>query len=148
MKNEILKKLEKIALDRTIPFCMGCYLKAPEGRCPSCHSDDLARWMDGVGLDWNLDFVIKHILQEELTPVNTEEIFEEMVRSCYPEETVVGWMKFDTCELMKFQDPISWRIACDEYINELGSEEEVISFNNSSTYYKIHDLEAVLQAYS
>lgn len=143
MKTEILKKLEQIAEDRTIPFCMSCYIKAPTGKCPSCHSDDLAKWMDGVGLDWNLDFAIEYILQEELTEINTDEVFEDMIRSCYPEETVVGWMKFDTCDLMKSQDPNSWRIAHDEYIDELESDEEIISFDSGSTYYWVHNLEGL-----
>lgn len=142
MRTEILKKLETIAEDRTVSFCMGCYIKAPQGTCPSCLSDDLAKWMDGVGLDWSLSFAIDYILQEELTSIDTEEIFEEMIRSCYPEETIVGWMKFDTCDLMKSQDPISWRIACDEYIEEMELEGEIISFDNGSTYYWTHELEA------
>lgn len=145
MRTEILKKLENIALERTIPFCMSCYIKAPQGVCPSCRSDDLARWMDGVGLDWDLNFAIEYILQEELNAIDTEEIFEEMIRSCYPEETVVGWMKFDTCDLMKTQDPISWRIARDEYIDELESEGETMSFDNGETYYRASDLEVLLE---
>lgn len=64
MKSEILKKLESLALERTILFCMSCYIKAPIGVCPCCHSDDLGRWMDGVGLDWSLNFAIEYILQE------------------------------------------------------------------------------------
>jgi hypothetical protein len=143
MKTEILKKLENIALERTIPFCMSCYIKAPQGICPSCHSDDLAKWMDEVGLDWSLNFAIEHILQEELTPVNLDEVFEDMIRSCYLEETVVGWMKFDTVDLMKSQDPISWKIARDECIEELESEDEIISFNNGASYYWKYDLEAL-----
>ncbi len=145
MKNEIQKKIEQLALDRTIPFCMNCYIKVPTGTCPCCHSDDLAHWMDGVGLDWNLNFAIEYILQDELTPIDTEEAFEDMIRSCYPEETVVGWMKFDTCDLMKSQDPISWRIARDEYIDELTSDEQIVTFDNDSTYYWVHDLESLLE---
>lgn len=143
MKSEILKKLEKLAQERTIPFCMSCYIKAPKGVCPCCHSDDLGRWMDGVGLDWSLNFAVEYILQEKCTPVDTEQSFEDMIRSCYSEETVVGWMKFDTCDLMKSQDPISWRIARDEYIDDLESEEEIMSFDNGSTYYWTYDLEGL-----
>ena len=143
MNTEILKKLETIAEDRTIPFCMSCYVKAPKGKCPSCHSDDLARWMDGVGLDWSLDFAIKHILQEELTPIDLDEVFEDSLRSCYPETTEVGWMTLDTIEVMKFQDPISFRITRDEYFDELESDGEIISFDNGSSYYWKYDLEAL-----
>lgn len=145
MKTEILKRLESIAEDRTVPFCMSCYIKVPEGVCPSCHSDDLAKWMDGVGLDWNLNFAIEHILQEELTPVDINEAFEEMIRSCYPEETVVGWMKIDTVDLMKSQDSISWRIARDEYIHELESDEEIMSLYCGSDYYWKHDIESLIK---
>ena len=141
MKTEIQEKLEKLAHSRTIPFCMGCYIKSPQGICPSCHSDDLARWMDGVGLDWNLTFAIEHILQEALIPVDQDEAFEDSIRGCYPETIQVGWMTFDTCDLMKSQDPISWKIARDEYIDGLESDDEIMSFDNGMTYFWVHDLE-------
>ena len=143
MKTEIQQKLEKLALDRTTPFCYGCYVKAPKGVCPECHSDDLCRHMDGIGCDWGTDWVIKHILEEELTPVDTDEAFEDSIRSCYPEETQVGWMTFNTVELMKSQDPVSWQLARDEYIDSLESDDQIVSFDNGSNYYWVHDLESL-----
>lgn len=143
MKTKILKKLEKLAFDRTIPFCMSCYVKASNGVCPSCHTDDLARLMEGVGLDWSLDFAIKHILNEELSAIDLDEVFEDSLRSSYPETTSVGWMNLDTIEVMKAQDPISFRIARDEYIDSLESDEEILSFDNGDSYYWINDLEAL-----
>ncbi|MGE3611649.1 MAG: hypothetical protein AB7I27_18815 [Bacteriovoracaceae bacterium] len=86
-------------------------MKAPKGVCHHCHSDDLIRHLEGVGVEWGTDWVIKHILQEELTPIDTDEAFEDSIRGCHPEETVVGWLKLDTVEILKSQDPISWRIA-------------------------------------
>lgn len=143
MKSEIQQKIEQLAYKRTTPFCYGCYIKAPKGVCPQCHSDDLMRTMDGVGCDWNIDFAVEYILQEELTPVDTETTFEDLIRSCYPEETTVGWMKFDTCDLMKSQDPIAWRIARDEYIDSLVEDEQIVSFDNGANYYWVHDLESL-----
>ena len=143
MNTEILKKLETIAQERTIPFCMSCYIKAPEGKCPCCHTDDLARWMDGVGLDWSLDFAIQYILQEELTPIDLDELFEDSLRSCYPETTQVGWMNLDTIEVMKSLDPISFRIARDEYFDELESNNEIIYIENETNFYWICDLESL-----
>ena len=145
MKTEIMKKLEKIAEERTIPFCMSCYIKAPKGICPCCHSDDLARWMDGVGLDWGLDFAIKYIFEEELTPIDLDEVFEDSLRSCYPETTQVGWMNLDTIEVMKSQDPTSFRIARDDYIDSLVSDEQLVSFDKGSTYHWVHDLEQLIE---
>ena len=140
MKTEILKKLEIMALARTTAFCYGCYIKAPTGICPSCHSDDLMRHLEGVGVEYGTDWVIEHILETELAPVDLDEVFEESIRSIYPETTQVGWMTFDTVDLIKSQDQISWKIACDEYINEQESDEQIISFDNGSNYYWVHDL--------
>ncbi len=135
MKSEIQQKLEQLAYERTTPFCYGCYIKAPKGVCPKCHSDDLMRHLDGVGVEWGTDWVIKHILQEELTSVDIDETFEESVRQCYPEEVTVGWITVDTVEVLKSQDPTSWRIARDEYIDELVAIEEIISYDDGITFY-------------
>ena len=145
MKTEIQEKLEQHAFDRTTPFCYGCYVKAPKGVCPHCHSDDLMRHLEGVGVEWGTDWVVKHIIQEELTAIDTDEVFEDSIRSCYPEETVVGWLKIDTVEILKSQDPIAWSIARDEYIDSLEQDEEVISFDGGSNYYWKHDLESLLE---
>ncbi len=144
MKNEIQEKLEQLAFDRTTPFCYGCYVKAPKGVCPHCHSDALMRHLEGVGVEYGTNWVIKHILQEELTAIDTDEAFEDSIRSCYPEETVVGWLKLDTVEILKSQDSISWRIARDEYIDSLEQDEEIISFDSGSNYYWKNDLESLI----
>ena len=143
MKTEIQEKLEQLAYERTNPFCYGCYIKAPTGRCPKCHSDDLMRELQGVGVEYGVDWVIKHILETELTPVNTEAAFEESVRQCYPETVQVGWITLDSVDAMKSHDPISWKIARDEW--ETNEEEcgTIISFDNGSTYYWISDLESL-----
>ncbi|MFP5520710.1 MAG: hypothetical protein ACLGGX_12465 [Bdellovibrionia bacterium] len=144
MKSEIQEKLEQLAYERTTPFCYGCYVDAPTGVCPECHSDDLMRYLVGVGVEWGTSWVIKHILEDELTAVDADEVFEESMRQCYPEETTVGWMSFDTVDLMKSQDPISWRIARDEYFYNLESDEEMISFDGGLNYYWFRDVEELL----
>lgn len=149
MKTEIQEKLEQLAFDRTTPFCLGCQCEAKNGKCPSCHSDDLGRLHKESGnADWFITSeVIRYILEEELalTPVDADEVFEDSIHGCYPEETIVGWMKFDTVTLMKDNDPISWRIAKDEYMDSLEQDEEIISFDGGSNYYWKHDLESLLE---
>lgn len=144
MKSEIQQKLEKLAYKRTKPFCYQCYKTAPTGRCSECSSDDLMRELDGVGVEYGVDWVIKHILETELTSVDTEEAFEDSIRSCYPETVQVGWMKLDTVQVMKDQDPISWRIAQSEWESQEDEEGNILSFDNGSTYYWVHDLEEFL----
>lgn len=144
MKTEIQQKLEQLAFNRTTPFCYGCYIKAPKGVCPKCHSDDLMRHLDGVGVEYGTSWIIKHILEEELTPVDTDEAFEDSIRSCYPEESQIGWLKVDTASAIKTLDPISWGIAQSEWESQESEEGNIITFDNGSTYYWSHELEELL----
>lgn len=144
MKSEIQEKLTQFAFSKTTPFCYGCYQDAPSGRCPSCDSDDLMRHLHGVGCEYGTDWVIKSILESELTPVDMEAAFEEYIRQCYPEDTKVGWMTFDTVELMKSQDPVSWRVALSDWESQESEEESIVSFDGGSNYYYISDIENLL----
>ena len=82
MSNNFYEQLSQMALERSIPFCVGCYREAPTGLCPSCGSDDLAKLVRGDGMDWGTDWIIRSIVESELTPVNVDEAFEESVRLC------------------------------------------------------------------
>jgi hypothetical protein len=143
MKSEVQEKLHQLALKRSTPFCYSCYKSAPSGRCMTCSSDDLMRLVDGVGCEYGTYWIVQHILVEELTSI--DDIFEESIRQSYPEVTTVGWMKFDTVDLMKSQDPMAWKIARDEYIEGLDSDKQIISFDNGSTYYWASDLESLCE---
>jgi len=144
MKTEIQSQLESFAFKRSKPFCYSCYKEAPNGRCFSCGSDDLMRLVPGVGCEWGVDWVITHIVESELKSVNTEEAFEESVRSCYPEDVQVGWMKLDTVSVMKEMDPVSWSIARSEWESQEEEEGNLISFDNGSTYYQRDDVESLV----
>ena len=68
-----------------------------------------------------------------------------MIEDCYEETTQVGFMKLSTVQVMKDQDPICWDIAKGEYIDGLAEDEQVITFDNGSNYYWIHDLENYIE---
>ena len=85
MKSEIENKLHQLALKRSMPFCYSCYKVAPSGCCKTCGSDDLMRLVDGVGCEYGTDWIINHILENELEAIDLEESFEQMIRECYPE---------------------------------------------------------------
>ena len=89
MKTEIQQKIEQLAYSCTTPFCYGCYIKAPKGVCPKCHSYDRMRYVAGVGCDWSIDFAIKAIIEEKLTPVDTESAFEDMIPSSSPKKPLL-----------------------------------------------------------
>ena len=103
------------------------------------------RKISGVGCEYGTEWVVQHILETELTAVDTEEAFVESVRECYPEETKVGWMTFDTVTLMKSQDPISWNLARDEWESFEEEEENLITFDNGSTYYRYYVIKTLLE---
>lgn len=157
MKTEIQKLLEQLAYKRSTPFCYSDYIECPTGRCSKCGPDDLMRSVSGVGCEYGVDWIIEHILETELEPANLEEAFEESVRQCYPEETKVGWMTFDTVTLIypanfltkqytsRENDPVGWRCALVDYESQEESEGNIISFDNGFTYYCTRSLEFLIE---
>jgi len=91
---EIQNKLKDLAFERTIPFCYSCYQDCPDGQCKACGSDDLMRHLKGVGVEYGTDWVIKHILEEELEEVDLEESFKQTVDDFYGKEIQIGFIKF------------------------------------------------------
>lgn len=146
MNTEIHEQLKQLALKRSIPFCYGCYQEAPSGCCKICGSDDLMRLIHGNGVEYGTDWIIKSILETELTIVNVVDAFEDSVRECYPEEITVGWMKLDAVSVMKEMDPISWNCAQSEWESQEAEEGNIISFDGGSTYYWPSELENLVNA--
>ena len=146
MKTEIQEKLEELAFKKTIPFCYGCYKEAPNSQCLTCGSDDLMRHLPSVGVEYGTDWVIEHILSEELTPVDLDVAFEDSMRECYPETITIGFLKdYDTVSAMKELDPVAWNCAQSEWESQEAEEGIIVSLNNGSTYYWTYDLESLLK---
>ena len=141
----IKNELQKIAYQKTIPFCYSCYKEAPTGKCKSCHSDDLMRLLPEYGCEYGTEWVVENLLEENLETVDITESFEQMIEDCYGETTKVGFLDLLTVEVMKDQDPIAWDIAKSEYMNGLAQDEQVITFDNGSNYYWLHDLETYIE---
>lgn len=144
MNSEIKSQLEQLALKRSKPFCYSCYKEALTGRCECCGSDDLMRLVPEFGCEYGTDWVIKHILETELTAADLEESFEQSIRDCYPETTKVAWCEFDTVTLLKEQDPISWGCALCEYESNEESEGNILSFDGCANYYYLQDIESLI----
>lgn len=145
MNEDIQKGLEKLAYEKTIPFCYHCYEEAPTGRCKRCFSDDLMRLLPGVGCEYGVDWVIPHILDEHLSKIDLEEQFEQSMTDCYPETVTIGWAEFDTIDALKTLDPIAWDVARNDWISSEESDGQVMTFDNGETYYSTYDLEQLLK---
>ena len=63
----------------------------------------------------------------------------------YPEQTQVGFCTFSTIDLIKNNDPIAWKMALDEYIDDQEKEETIFSHDGGSTYYWTSDVEKLVQ---
>ena len=64
-----------------------------------------------------------------------------MIEDSYGETVTIGFMTLSTITVMKDQDPVCWNIALDEYIDGLVQDEQLVTFDNGSTYYWINDVE-------
>jgi hypothetical protein len=102
------------------------------------------RLLPGEGCEYGTEWVIESILAGELTPVDTDEAFEESVSQCYPETTQVGWMTLDTVQILKEMDPISWDCAKSEWESFEEQEGNLVTVDNGATYYWLHDVEILL----
>lgn len=142
-KEELYERLERLAFQKSIPFCYGCHIQASTGRCSHCGSDDLMRLLPGFGCEYGTDWIIKEILSEAPC-AQMEEQFEDSIRSCYPEETEIGWLKVDTVAAIKELDPVSWDLVKNEWISSQEEDELLISFDNGSTYFFPSDLQTFL----
>lgn len=116
-KEEIMTKLETLAMQKSHPFCYSCYTRAPSGKCKTCGSDDLMRETSG-GVEFGCDWVIKELISENLSPINVDEEFEESIQGIYPETVSVLWMEFDAMTVAKKSDPIAWSLAKDEWLEQ------------------------------
>lgn len=143
MKSEIHQRLEQLAFKRTNSFCYSCYQIVPGSNCPSCGTDDFMRELFGVGVEYGTDWVICHILAEELDEVNIDDAFEQFILEVYPEEITVGWMKFDAASMMKEMDSVSWDLAKQEWLDQ-EIDETIIPVDNGSIHYWINDIENLL----
>ncbi|MDZ4661478.1 MAG: hypothetical protein SGJ18_07630 [Pseudomonadota bacterium] len=141
MKNQFTVRLKKIAELKSKPFCYSCYTEAPSGRCVQCGSDDLMRLLPSVGCEYGFNWVIADILSE-IENIDAEEFFEDSIRSCYEEETKIGWIKVNTATAIKELDPVSWDLAKSEWFDLEESEDRIISFDSGATYYDPDQLES------
>lgn len=103
------------------------------------------RLLPEFGCEYGTCWVIDTLINENLEPLDTEEVFAEKLRDCYPENTQVGFLTLDTVSVMKDQDPIAFNIAQSEYIDSLHQDGQVVTFDNGGNYYWLHDLEQYIE---
>lgn len=138
MNSELKDKLQALAFSVTDNFCYSCYKVVKGDYCPSCNSDDFMRHLDGVGVEYGVDWVIEHLIKEHCEAIDAEEQFEEVLNECY--ETVkVGCCQWDPGYVMKQLDPIAFRCGISEH---LGDEDQFVEVDGE--YYQVSDIENMI----
>ena len=86
------------------------------------------------------DWVIRHLLEENISAVDLDEAFEESIQSCYPETVQVGWLNLDTVTALKECDPASWDLAKSEWIDAEEQDGNIVTFDSGSSYFSMNDI--------
>jgi len=102
------------------------------------------RELAGDGIEFGVDWVIAALIRDNVTPVNTTEIFEESVREYFSETTSIGWIQYDTVTAIQKLDPVSFELAESEWIDNEVSDDRLMSFDSGSTYVWTQDVERFL----
>lgn len=149
--SELSKRLKSLAMKKTRPFCYHCYHDAPMSPweingsvCPTCGSDDHMRMLEGVGCEYGTDWVVDHLVKENVDELNVEEMFDDSIRESYGETAKVGWLDLDVVNVIKTMDPVSYRVGFADYCSSLEEDDAVISFDGGNTYYSVSSLEEYL----
>ena len=140
---EILKEnLEEAAHNITDNFCYSCYKVVDDDHCPTCGSDDFMRHLEGVGVEYGIEWVIDSLIETKLEPVDGEELFEELLDECYPEVSV-GCCSWTAGYLMKEMDPIAFRCGVSEELDSLASDGQL--YEHGGDFYQIIDIEELIE---
>lgn len=136
---DLKDKLQTLAFDMTDSFCYGCYKIVKEKSCPSCHSDDFMRHLDGVGVEYGTDWVIEHLIKEHCPVVDGEEEYEQMLNECY-DPVKIGLSEWEAGYVVKELDPVSFRCGVSDY---LADDEEFVEIDGA--HYRICDIEHMIE---
>ena len=138
---EIHGRLEEAAMKITDNFCYCCYKVVEDDYCPTCGSDDFMRHLEGVGVEYGTEWVIDHLIETKLEPVDGEEMFEELLDECYP-EIQIGCCTFSPSQVMKELDPVCFNIGVTENLDSLAEDGQL--YEHSGDYYRLEDLEDMI----
>jgi len=133
--------LKKLAYKITDNFCYSCYKVVEGDACPTCHSDDFMRHLTGVGVEYGTKWIIDHLIETKLEPVDGEEMFEELLDECYPEISI-GCCTFSPSQVMKELDPVCFRIGIQEQLDSQAQDGQL--YEHGGDYYRLEDIEDMI----
>lgn len=138
------ERLNELALKKSNPFCYSCYKEVKKEKCDGCGSDDLMREVKGVGVEYGVDWIIKHLLNSNLNPVDEEEFFDNFLEDSYGCDFSIGPWSFPVVDTIKTMDHILYKNELSNYISSLEEDGIVVSFDYGENYYHVDELDSYL----
>lgn len=137
--DSIKDKLEEMAWDASRPFCYMDYTtvqpdEAGHAVCPKCGSDDLMREVEGVGVEYGIEWVMKHIVETEGERVDIEELYRDLLDECY-EPVKFGDLEYSPSHVLESVDPIAFRMGVNEYADSEVADGRLIEAGGK--YYRL-----------
>ena len=141
---EQFKNAEKFAHDNSEAFCYNCYKVVPKdinGKtfCSECGSDDLMRFIAGVGTEYGYEWISEHLIEENLNAINEDDEYEENMRSLYTDTVSICGYDYDPVDTLKYLDPIAWRCGRFDWLDFMINDDELVEINDK--YYRFYDVE-------
>lgn len=136
---EIKDKLRDKAHEISRPFCYSDYITVAINEngtafCPKCGSDDLMRELEGVGVEYGYDWIMEHIIKEEGTAIDTDEMYDDLLDECY-EPFKIGELEYSPSDVLKNVDPIAYRTGKHDYLDGLVQDGQLVCLDG--TYYQL-----------
>jgi hypothetical protein len=140
-QQEIHARLEQAAYAATDNFCYGCYKVVKADHCPTCGTDDFMRHLSGVGVEYGTDWVIEHLIKTNCSPVEGDEMYEELLDECWPEVTI-GCGTYSPSQILKNCDEVAFELGVKENLDNLA--EDGILYEVDGDYYRLDDIDQML----
>lgn len=83
------------------------------------------------------------LIKTELTPTDTEEMFEEFLNECYPEIDIIG-LKYQAGSALKVLDPVAFRCGHNDFVDSEVSN-EVITDEIDGEHYDLYEVNLLLE---
>ena len=134
-------RLESAAYKKSDNFCYSCYKVVDGAFCPTCHSDDFMRHLEGVGVEYGTEWVIEELIKQHCEAIDDEELFDEMMDECYP-EIEIGCCSWTPSHVMSELDPTAYRIGVSEHADSLVQDDQL--YECDGAYYQMFDIEEMI----
>ncbi|MBX9724302.1 MAG: hypothetical protein K2X81_23035 [Candidatus Obscuribacterales bacterium] len=136
---EIKDKLREQAHEMSRPFCYMDYITVPldeddNAVCPKCGTDDLMRELEGVGVEYGYDWIMEHIVKEEGTAIDADEMYDDLLDECN-EPFKLGDLEYSPSQVLKNVDPTAYEMGKHEYLDSLVEDGQLVCLGD--TYYQL-----------